>query len=317
MLKLSFPEMSSETVALNNLLRTRAQKFDIDEQLSLTAELGKRPSIKGYELECIIGSKKVVLVIQAEQTQMYLNEFLKGTPFNLLPKLLQLEFITAAITPYQDLLADTFGQQAVIASIKTTEIAASDVISGFINFIHQQIGVTCWIKNDPTFIFAAFPPAPSTIGPHIPLQYSLAIGHTSLSLNETKSLQSGDIIFFDINYLTDNQAILIIENKPVWHCSLIDNLITITAAEIENLMSSDNTDIQSLPINISFEIGEQTVTVAELSQLQEQYVFELSGPLDQPVKIKANGKVLATGELVKISDHLGVRVMDLINKEIS
>ena len=317
MLKLSFPEMSSETVALNNLLRTRAQKFDIDEQLSLTAELGKRPSIKGYELECIIGSKKVVLVIQAEQTQMYLNEFLKGTPFNLLPKLLQLEFITAAITPYQALLADTFGQQAVIASIKTTEIAASDVISGFINFIHQQIGVTCWIKNDPTFIFAALPPAPSTIGPHIPLQYSLAIGHTSLSLNETKSLQSGDIIFFDINYLTDNQAILIIENKPVWHCSLIDNLITITAAEIENLMSSDNTDIQSLPINISFEIGEQTVTVAELSQLQEQYVFELSGPLDQPVKIKANGKVLATGELVKINDHLGVRVIDLINKEIS
>ncbi|NRD71759.1 type III secretion system cytoplasmic ring protein SctQ [Shewanella sp. VB17] len=317
MLSLPFPKIDSQTVALNNLLRSRAQSFHIDDQLSLAAELGKRPSIKGYELECIIGSKNVILLIQAEQTQGYLNTLLQGTPFNLLPELLQLEFIAAAIAPYQTLLADTFGQQAVIASIRTIEIAASDVMSGCINIINQQIGITCWIKNDPKFIFAALPPAPSTIGNHIPLLYSLAIGYTSLSLDETKSLQPGDIIFFDINHLTDSRAVLIIENKPIWHCSLIDNQITITAAEIENPMPSDNTDIQSLPINISFEIGEQTVTVAELSQLQEQFVFELSGPLDQPVKLKANGKVLATGELVKINEHLGVRVINLMNKEIS
>lgn len=317
MLSLSFPEMNSQTVTLNNLLCTRAQSFCIDEQLSLTAELGKRPSIKGYELECIIGSKKMGLLIQAQQTQVYLNELLKGTPFNLLPELLKLEFIAAAIAPYQRLIADTFGQQAVIASIKTIELPASNVISGCINFINQQIAVTCWIENDPQFIFTALPHAQSTISSHIPLQYSLAIGHTSLSLDETKSLQPGDIIFFDINHVIDNQAVLIIANKPIWRCSLIDNQITITAAEVENPMPSDNTDIQSLPINISFEIGEQTVTVAELSQLQEQFVFELSGPLDQPVKLKANGKVLATGELVKINDHLGVRVINLMNKEIS
>ena len=317
MLDLPFPEMSPQTLVLNNQLRTRVQTVQLDEQLSLTAELGKRPSIHGYELECLIGANKVSFLIQTEQIQLYLNELLQSSPFELLPELLQLEFITAAITPYQPLLANPFGQQAIITAIKSIKIAESSTVSGGITFIQNQIGITCWIKGDPQLIFSALPSAPSVIGPDIPLPYSLSIGHTSLSLDETKSLEHGDIIFFDNNYLNDNQAILIIANKPMWRCGLLDNQVTITAAEVENLMSSDNTDIHSLPINISFEIGEQTATVAELSQLQEDFVFELSNPNDQAVKLKANGKTLATGELVKVNDHLGVRVTNLMNQEIN
>lgn len=314
---LSLPEMSCQTLALNNLLSARAQEVKIDEQLSLTAELGKRPSLSGYALDCLIGSAKVTFLVQAEQIQVFLRDLLQGTPFNLLPELLQLEFISTAIAPYQTLLANKFGQQAIIASMKPVELAASEATSGYINFTHNQTGIACWIENDPRLIFSTLPLAPSVLGAEIPLPYSLAIGRTSLSLNETKSLEAGDIIFFDINHLIDNQAVLIIANRAMWRCSLVENRVTITAAEVESPMPSDNTDIQSLPINISFEIGEQTVTVAELSQLQEHFVFELSGPLDQPVKLKANGKVLATGELVKVNDHLGVRVISLMNQEIS
>lgn len=314
---LSLPEMSSQTLALNNLLSARAQEVKIDEQLSLTAELGKRPSLSGYALDCLIGATKVTFLVEAEQIQVFLRDLLQGTPFNLLPELLQLEFISTAIAPYQTILANKFGQQAIIASMNPVELAASNATSGYINFTHNQTGIACWIENDPRLIFSTLPLAPSVLGDDIPLPYSLAIGRTSLSLNETKSLEAGDIIFFDINHLIDNQAVLIIANRAMWRCSLVENRVTITATEVESTMPSDNTDIQSLPINISFEIGEQTVTVAELSQLQENFVFELSGPLDQPVKLKVNGKVLATGELVKVNDHLGVRVISLMNQEIS
>ncbi|MBB1268976.1 type III secretion system cytoplasmic ring protein SctQ [Shewanella sp. SR44-3] len=317
MLNLPIAEISNQTLSLNNLLRTRAQQINIDEQLTLNISLGKRPRLCGYQIQCLIGANKITFFTQEEQLQTFLDDALQGTPFKLLPELLQLSFLSAEIIPYQGLLANKFGQQMVITAIKALELDESNITCGYINLVRDQIGVTCWIEANSEFIFNALPQAKNTLGPHIPLPYALAIGQTSLSLKDAQSLEAGDIIFFDINYLKNEQAVLMIANRAMWRCHLVDNRITLIATEIEKPMSSDNTDIQSLPINISFEIGEQLVTVAELSQLQEQFVFELSGSLDQVVKLKANGKVLATGELVKVNDHLGVRVINLMNQELN
>lgn len=317
MLNLPIAEISNHALALNNLLRTRAQQVHIDEQLSLFADLGQRPALCGFEIQCLVGANSITIFVQTEQIQAFLNDKLQGTPFSLLPELLQLSFLSAEIAPYQSLLANTFGQQAVITTIKALELVKSSLTSGYINLIRNQTGLTCWIDNNPQFIFNVLPQAPSLIGATIPLPYALAIGQTSLSLKEAQSLEAGDIIFFDTNHLKNEQAVLMIANRAMWRCHLVDNRVTLIATEIEKPMPSDNTNIQSLPINISFEIGEQLVTVAELSQLQEQFVFELSGPLDQVVKLKANGKVLATGELVKVNDHLGVRVINLMNQELN
>ncbi|NRB25644.1 MAG: type III secretion system cytoplasmic ring protein SctQ [Shewanella sp.] len=317
MLNLPLPNIGAQELELNNRVYSRQYKFTVDAELSIEAGLAKRPSLNGYKLEILIGTNKISCLIQAEQVQACLADLLTSTPFAILPELLQLEFITAAITPYQAFLTQEFGQQLVLCALTAVELRPSQTKTGFINFIRNHAGLTCWIENDPQLIFSALPVAESIIGPSIPLPLALRIGHTSLSLNQAQSLENGDIIFFDSNHLTDDQAVLIIANKPIWRCGLIDNRVTITAPETEKLMPSEATDIQSLPINISFEIGEQTVTVAELSQLQENFVFELDNTADQAVKLKANGRVLATGELVKINEHLGVRITQLTNQEIS
>ncbi|MPY25665.1 YscQ/HrcQ family type III secretion apparatus protein [Shewanella psychropiezotolerans] len=317
MLNLPLPSISAQELELNNRVYSRQYKLDVDEGLSIEAGLAKRPGLNGYELEIFIGSSKISCLIQADQIQACLADLLISTPFAILPELLQLEFITAALTPYQAFLTQEFGQQLVLSALKSVELSPSQTKTGFINFIRNGAGLTCWIENDLKLILSALPAAESVIGPSIQLPLALRIGHTSLSLDQAKSLEHGDIIFFDSNHLTDDQAVLIIANQPIWRCGLIDNRVTITAPETEKPMSSEATDIQSLPINISFEIGEQTVTVAELSQLQENFVFELANSADQAVKLKANGQVLATGELVKINEHLGVRITKLTNQEIS
>ena len=317
MLDLPLTVMSKEELELNNLIYSRQYRFNLDEQLTIKAGVASRPALKGYQLEALIGSRKISCLVQAEQLQSSLTDLLSSTSFNILPELLQLEFISTAIAPYQALLTQKFGQQLVLSSLKQVEIGTSSTKSGFINFIRNGAGILCWLESDPQLVFSALPPANSVIGPKLHLLLALQIGHTSLSLNDAKSLENGDIIFFDSNHLADNQGILIIANSPLWRCDFIDNQITITAAETEKFMSSETTDIQSLPISISFEIGEQTVTVSELSQLQENFVFELANSSSKSVKLKSNGQVLATGELVKINEHLGVRINTLINQEIS
>ena len=63
-----------------------------------------------------------------------------------------------------------------------------------------------------------------------------------------------------------------------------------------------------IPINIVFEVGQKRIALAELQTLKSGYTFELENPADMPVTIRANGKVIGKGELLKIGEHVGVRV---------
>lgn len=74
-------------------------------------------------------------------------------------------------------------------------------------------------------------------------------------------------------------------------------------------MSKESTNIEDIPVILSFEIGEQSISVSGLNQLQEQYIFEFDNQIDQQVKIKVNGRSLGVGELVKVNEHIGVRLL--------
>ena len=71
------------------------------------------------------------------------------------------------------------------------------------------------------------------------------------------------------------------------------------------------TDHQQLPVELTFDIGHQTITLEQLNQLQPGYVFELNQPVSKPVTLRANGKIIGECELVNVNEHLGVRVLEL------
>ena len=45
--------------------------------------------------------------------------------------------------------------------------------------------------------------------------------------------------------------------------------------------------------------------------MQPGYVFDLDRPIEQPVQIRANGKLIAQCELVQIDNRLGARITTL------
>jgi type III secretion protein Q len=63
-------------------------------------------------------------------------------------------------------------------------------------------------------------------------------------------------------------------------------------------------------VRLTFEVGGQTLTVAELARLEAGFVFSARVPVERPVLIRANGVPFGRGELVRIDDALAVRLLE-------
>ena len=77
--------------------------------------------------------------------------------------------------------------------------------------------------------------------------------------------------------------------------------------EAEGMVSLAELDIELL-----FEIGTQTLSLEDLQSIEPGYVFELDRPLEQPVRVRANGKVIAECQLVQVNNRLGARIVRII-----
>jgi flagellar motor switch protein FliN/FliY len=70
--------------------------------------------------------------------------------------------------------------------------------------------------------------------------------------------------------------------------------------------------LAELPIEVRVELGSVTLPAVEWAQLQPGDVIPV-GPSNNPVRLRANGKVIAEGELVRVDDALGVRVTSVLS----
>lgn len=68
-------------------------------------------------------------------------------------------------------------------------------------------------------------------------------------------------------------------------------------------------DVDAIPVRLTFDLGERTLTLAELRRLQPGETFDLQRPLaDGPVMIRANGALVGTGTLVELDGRVGVTI---------
>lgn len=67
----------------------------------------------------------------------------------------------------------------------------------------------------------------------------------------------------------------------------------------------------AIPVRLSFDLGEISLTLAELRALQPGQPIRLEHPLASAVRIRANGALIGEGELVEIDGHLGVSICRL------
>lgn len=159
----------------------------------------------------------------------------------------------------------------------------------------------------------------------LPVTLRAELGLTWLRAGELRALQPHDVVLLD-EYLVGPQG-------ELWLCIPQGQGLRVRAEQSSYLVTQGWTslmtqtantpeaapdaageplDVEAIPVRLTFDLGERTLTLAELRRLQPGETFDLQRPLaDGPVMIRANGALVGTGSLVEIDGRVGVAVATL------
>ncbi len=193
-------------------------------------------------------------------------------------------------------------------------------------------------------------PLSSSIAKQIDVPIKIEVGQTALSLSKWKNISVGDFLLLD-RCTFDPQthkgtATLTLHRKPLFRARVKENHLKIVDyafyREEQNTMNTpeDNPEEPSLeegteenhlwstenpeeamsekiiptgeiPMTLTVEVARLTMNLDKLLQLSPGNVVELPVKPEQGVDLTIDGKKVAKGELVKLGEMLGVRILQL------
>lgn len=71
----------------------------------------------------------------------------------------------------------------------------------------------------------------------------------------------------------------------------------------------------NIELTVQFDVGTASITLDELRSIQPGFIIELSTSATTPVCAKINGATIGRGELVRIGDKIGVRLLEVPHRE--
>lgn len=155
----------------------------------------------------------------------------------------------------------------------------------------------------------------------IPLQLSLQWGEISLTLDEFHTLEPGDVLLLPPQQQPDTPLLAHLEGQPWAYFKYHEHKLELITMHTLSPDSPDSTlpvtDLNSLEVHVSFEVGRQTLDLHTLTSLQPGSLLDLGVPPDGEVRILVNQKCLGSGRLVDIQGRLGVRVEHLFAEKQS
>ncbi|CAM2005078.1 type III secretion system cytoplasmic ring protein SctQ [Acanthopleuribacter pedis] len=150
------------------------------------------------------------------------------------------------------------------------------------------------------------------------------VGFTAIQLGEVRGLGLHDIVLFDQCGLDPTQpgfngmAMLRIPGDMVLVGKLNQSIFTVEKIQMQEQQEGGEQamadGLDSLDINMVFEIGRKEINLGDLRAIQPGFVIDLEQPLEKPVTIRANGKLIGRGELVQVEESLGVRFLELFDQ---
>lgn len=73
--------------------------------------------------------------------------------------------------------------------------------------------------------------------------------------------------------------------------------------------------LKHVQVTLEVKLGEASLTVADLFALRSGGLVKLDRLVDEPVDILLNGKLIGSGQLAVMDDHLGVRISEILNTD--
>jgi type III secretion protein Q len=177
-------------------------------------------------------------------------------------------------------------------------------------------------------------PQPGPLDEALPLALRAEIGHSRLSAGDLAALAPGDVLLLDAAWTGPRRVLwLSADGRAGLHVQLsapADDTadgtppappsLTVLSPWTATMPVADNAvdpatfsaaSLDDVPLRVSFDLGELTLTLAQLRAMQPGQVLELGHPLAGAVRIRANGALVGDGELVEVDGQLGVSVRTL------
>ncbi len=73
--------------------------------------------------------------------------------------------------------------------------------------------------------------------------------------------------------------------------------------------------ILDIPLQITIELGRTRMTVQDLLQLGQGSIIELNKVAGEPMEVFVSEKLVARGEVVRINEKLGIRLIDIVTPQ--
>lgn len=146
----------------------------------------------------------------------------------------------------------------------------------------------------------------------------IELGQTSLSMQEVNMLAVSDVLLPDDNKFQAERILKLRLKTDLFCTAYLDaemgTTLTITTGwnKMSDNDAQNNIDqINKVPVQLTFDLGNKTLSFNEIKQLRPGYVLDLPGNLPEVVQIRAQNKQIGTGELVEVGGRIGVRIVSL------
>lgn len=88
----------------------------------------------------------------------------------------------------------------------------------------------------------------------------------------------------------------------------------VDSRETEKPAADLNLDmIFNVPVKLTIEIGQTSISIGELLALTPGAVIELDRSVGEPLDILVNGSLIAHGEIVVLQERFGIRFTDIVS----
>lgn len=162
------------------------------------------------------------------------------------------------------------------------------------------------------------------LSPELPIMVASEISSLRVSVGLLRQAQTGDALLPDVIPFASGQVILTADK--LWAPAEIagDRLILrgpfrlqphplksaymTTRPQTQPSTLPSETDIDSIEITLVFECGRWPIPLGTLRSVNEGHVFELGRPVDRPVDIVANGRLIGHGDIVRVGEELAIRL---------
>ncbi|WFU14914.1 FliM/FliN family flagellar motor switch protein [Bradyrhizobium sp. CB3481] len=151
----------------------------------------------------------------------------------------------------------------------------------------------------------------------LPLILDMRIARIGLTLAELQQLAEGDVILLDDPSVDQDGAMTVLmdlSGSTRFRASIRNCRLTVLSA-VDRLMDQPEPlppeSFDSITLSVNVDVGRLTMPLRELRELAVGQVLDLGFDATANVCLRVNGQVVATGELVRIAERTGVRLLDI------